>query len=124
MGDPAIAEQLRAGVREAIDALGQQVTVTRTEIEPRDRLRPTAARAEIATQTNYDALVANFEENLIDNEVVKQGDMRMTILANGSAAPDSGDVVEVNANNTFRIVARSTTIISGEDVLYTFVLRK
>ncbi len=144
MGDPTIAEQLREGVREAIATLGQSVSISRSKrSDARDPEHPTRRPVVVETPVGIDpehpnqpveALIAAFEESLIDGEVVKQGDLRMTVLANGLSPPTIGDTVHLvsrvgqdlspRQDTTLRIVARSSTVVSGEDVSYTFVLRQ
>lgn len=137
MGDIAIARQLQAGIKQAIDKLGQEIEVTHhahAELM-RDPDFPTRAIPPTEVMTVFTALIADFEEELIDGELVMKGDMRMTVLVNGARMPVQGDFATIitrqgaNADaitrsNKFKICGNMGTTIAGIDVSRTYVLRK
>ena len=126
MGNEAIAAQLKDGIKQAVDQLGETVTVRVQIIETliADASRPSAGPQTSTVESPIDGIVNQFAEDLIDGELIKRGDLELTIVAGGTVTEDSVVNLIIVNEAGYRVMATRNTRVAGVIVSHQFQLRK
>ena len=124
MGDVAIADALKVGVREIINTLGEELTFVKKGTTRRDPRNPSRRIVSPSTEFRVEGTISAISDDLIDEVLIMSGDKEVTIEANGNmGAPVVSDEVVDSSNRRYSIVRVHTNRISGINVSYRVILR-
>jgi len=124
MGDTTIASDIKSAIQDVADDIGKQITVRRiTKGALVNATKPSLGYSETVSNHNGDCIVFDYESELIDGTIIKEGDRGIVIsLDDFSIIPTTKDFI-IDGTEQWKIVDVNLTEIAGVDCVCTLQTR-